>query len=143
LIQAWKDLLGIELFLGETGVVFEFIALRALVLIQQLDSLLTIKVGQLRFSQKQIEPTWRQWAPPWAPSSRFCGTRSQCLLWNSGSDEVRVRSMGMDEGIPKADAAMTVFQLGEKRMGCGRGRSHVLDIGMDIGMEPGVRSAYS
>jgi hypothetical protein len=39
------------------------------------------------------------------------------LLWNSGSDEVRGRSMKMDEGIPKADAGMTVFQLGEKRMG--------------------------
>lgn len=141
--QAWKDLLGIELLLGETGIMFEFVALRALVLIQQLDSLRTIKASQLRFSQKQIVPTWRQWAPLWAPSSRYCGTRSQCLLWNSGSDEVRGRSMEMDEGIPKAHAAMTVFQLEEKRRGCGRDRSHVLDILMDIGMESGARSAYS
>jgi hypothetical protein len=109
--QARKDLLRVELFLGETGIMFESIALRALVLIQQLDSLPTIKASQLRFSQKQIEPTWRMWDPSWAPSSRLCGTRRQCLLWNSGSDEVRGRSMEMDEGIPKADAAATRFSF--------------------------------
>jgi hypothetical protein len=99
------------LFLGETSIMFESIALRAFVLIQQLDSFPAIKVSQLRFSQKQIEPTWRKWDPSWAPSSRFCGTRSQCLLWNSGSGELRGRSMEMDEGIPRADAAATRFSF--------------------------------
>jgi hypothetical protein len=89
----------------------ESIALRALVLIQQLDSLPTIKVSQLRFSQKQIEPTWRKWDPSWAPSSRFCGTRSQCLRWNTGSDEVKGRWMEMDEGSPEADTAATRFSF--------------------------------
>ena len=89
----------------------ESIALRALVLIQQLDSLPTIKVSQLRFSQKQIEPTWRKWDPSWALSSRFCGTRSQCLLWTSGSDAARGRLMEMNEGNPEADAAATRFSF--------------------------------
>jgi hypothetical protein len=56
----WKDLLGVELFLGETGIMFEFVALSTLVLVQQLDSLPTIEASQLRFTHTQIELTRRK-----------------------------------------------------------------------------------